>query len=163
MLYFRRFWKVSGGIVWFIKGSGRFECQSVPALPNYSISLSNRCPVNHFGAQGAQKHQSFQSISFHYQIDPLGSISELKPPRAPETSLFISKWMPFRWESRTWDVDWFGSLGPFEVELIEIRFVYQGIPMISMELWVMVGGGDHIYICLLNHYSIILLLLGISL
>ena len=56
MLYLLRFWKVSGGIVWFIKGSGRFECQSVQALPNYSISLSNRCTVNHFGAQGAQTH-----------------------------------------------------------------------------------------------------------
>ena len=91
MLHLLRFSTVSGGIVWFIKGSGWFECQSVPALPNYSVSLSNRCPVNHFGAQAAQKHQSFRSISFQYQIDALGSISELKAPRAPEASLFISK------------------------------------------------------------------------
>ena len=71
-------------------------------LPNHSISLSNRCPVNHFGAQGDQKHQSFQSISFHYQTDALGSISELKAPRAPEASLFIMRTMPCGtyWSSR---------------------------------------------------------------
>jgi len=42
----------------------------------------------------AKAHQSFQTITFHYQIDALGSISELKAARAPEASLFIMKTMP---------------------------------------------------------------------
>ena len=41
----------------------------------------------------AKAHQSFQTITFHYQIDALGSISELEALRAPEALLFI-KSMP---------------------------------------------------------------------
>ena len=103
---------VSDGNLWFYAGFGRFlkpnvvlrqvldgfgrfkSFQTVPELTNHSISLSNRCPVNHFGAQGVQEHQSFQTISFHYQIDAIGSVSELKALRAPEALLFIIKSMP---------------------------------------------------------------------
>ena len=54
-----------------------------PELPNHYFSLSNWCPRSHFEAQGAQKHQSFQTISFHYQIDALQAISELKADPDP--------------------------------------------------------------------------------
>ena len=47
------------------------------------VFLTNRCSGKHFGAQGAQKHQSFQTISFHYQIDALQAISELKADPDP--------------------------------------------------------------------------------
>ena len=102
MLHFLKLWKVSDGKGWFIKGFGRFGCQSLPELPNHYFSLSNWCSVKHFGAQGAQKHQSFQTISFHYQIDALGSISELKAPRAPKASLFIIKSMSCE-QLREWE------------------------------------------------------------
>ena len=50
----------------------------------------------------AKAYQSFQTITFHYQIDALWSRSELKAPRAPEASLFIMKTMPCDtyWSSR---------------------------------------------------------------
>ena len=104
MLYFLRFWKVSDGSLWFyacfrrslkpnvvlrkvLDGFGRFKSfQTVPELTNHSISLANRCPVNQFVAQGVQERQSFQTITFHYQINGLGSISELKAPESHQSS-----------------------------------------------------------------------------
>ena len=41
----------------------------------------------------AKLYQSFKTITFHYQIDALGSISELKTPNAPEALFFIIKSM----------------------------------------------------------------------
>ena len=91
MLYFLRFWKVSDGKVWFIKGFGRFGCQSALELTNRYNSLSNRCSVKQFGAQGAQKHQSFQTIRFHWQIDALWAMWTISEPKAPRTLPELSK------------------------------------------------------------------------
>ena len=97
MLYFLMFWKVSGGKVWFIKGFERFECQSVPELPNHYFSLSNRCSGKHFGAQG---RQSSWSITFHYENDALWYILKLKVPRRqpelPNHYFSLSKRCPVR-------------------------------------------------------------------
>ena len=127
MLYFLRFWKVSDGNLWFYAGFRRFWKQNVifaKVLKGFwwnslvyqrfwKVWVSKRTraskPFNFiiemilceaFWSLRPPEHQSFRSIRFPYQIDALGSISELKPPRAPETSFLVSKWMPFQWESR---------------------------------------------------------------
>ena len=119
-LVFQRFWKVRVSKRTSASKLFHFIIKSMPCepfwssgrpdaleLPIHQFSLSNQCPGKHFRAQAPQ---SSWNITFHQQMDAI-SVRE----------------------SWAWDVDWFGSLGRFEVELIEVRFVYQGIPTVSTE------------------------------
>ena len=94
MLYFLKFWKVSEGNLWLYAGFRRFwqrnvvlrkvldgfgmfkSFQTVPELTNH----------NHFVAQGVQERQGFQAITFHYQIDGVGSISEPESHQSSQTN-----------------------------------------------------------------------------